>query len=110
MTPKPTRLFLSSAFVEPARYTGATRHCDAHGCGKPTQGGKPYCPDHVGQMPYAQQVAAEAPKERRKRDPNEARCAFRGCRRPFTPVAEEQRHCSRNCAQRSRRASQREAS
>lgn len=109
MTPKPTRLYLTSEFVESGRYSGATRHCDAPGCGKATQGGKPYCPDHVDLMPYAQALAGSA-APKRKRDPNDVRCAYRNCRRPFTPTVENQRHCDRNCAQRSRRASQREAS
>lgn len=34
-----------------------TRHCDRSGCKKATQGGKPYCPLHLFDNPYARRIA-----------------------------------------------------
>ena len=35
-----------------------TRYCEYGACGKPTQGGKPYCPDHLFENEYARETRA----------------------------------------------------
>jgi hypothetical protein len=36
-----------------------TRHCELNGCKKATTGRKPFCTDHLGQMPYVQGLQEE---------------------------------------------------
>ena len=38
--------------------TVSPRYCEAGVCGKPTQGGKPFCPDHLFSNAYARKVFA----------------------------------------------------
>lgn len=44
-----------------------TRGCHSSGCSHTTREGKPYCPDHVGQHPYVQEILS-ALEERRAED------------------------------------------
>lgn len=53
-----------------------TRHCELDGCRKATTGRKPYCTDHLGEMPYVQELEQELAR----RDDEWARVLSRGTR------------------------------
>jgi len=60
----------------PRQTPTTTRLCRSHGCDQSTREGKPYCPDHVEEHPYVQEILSTL----QRREEEEARVRSRGSR------------------------------
>lgn len=63
------------------------RHCDMEGCSQATREGKPYCSDHVEELPYVLEVQQRIAA----REDEQAEAAKRGARAidPYGPTARD---------------------
>lgn len=74
-------------FLVPTRKRKKPRHCERADCSEATREGKPYCSDHVGELPYVQAVQARIAAREQEHDA----VARRGARAvdPYGPTARD---------------------